>query len=67
LHGRSATYVLRSALDWKRPLKKATMTVVMDESLGQPQTTYVFTKRPGGRYLFESSPFSPERDLVVRW
>lgn len=67
LHGRSATYVLRSALDWKRPLRKATLTVVMDESLGQLQSKYVFTKSAGGRYLFEASPFSPQRDLVVRW
>jgi len=71
LAGRSATYVLRSTLDWGRPLRNATFEVFVDSSLGNPRFKLPFVRQDDvderRHFTYSASPFFPDRDLVVRW
>lgn len=68
---RSAKYLVTTARAWGRPLHRAWFQVIIDSTLGVPRFEMAFHEvgeRPGfRRYLFDASPFKPERDLVVNW
>jgi len=65
-------YLVRTALSWQRPLARARFEVVVPKTLDDPRFSYPFqlatSERRGDRlYVWESSPFIPEQDLVLRW
>lgn len=70
-HGKSATYLLRSALEWGQPLREAWFQIITDRALGTPMFDYQFHEvaqdESHRRFLYQASPFRPSRDLVVRW
>jgi hypothetical protein len=71
LMARSATYLITTAKAWGQPLEHGWFQVIADSSLGELQFEMPFKKMEEAygqrRYFYEARPFSPDRDLVVRW
>lgn len=68
---RIAKYLITTALAWKRPLDRGWFLVIADSSLARLHFNMPFHEETSfdgkHRFTFESSPFKPDRDLIVSW
>ena len=71
LTGRSATYLTTTAKEWGRPLHRASFQIVLDPAMGEPRFELPFREldRSAGQrlYVFEASPYRPDKDIVITW
>lgn len=73
LTGRQARYLVTTAREWGRPLRRGRVEVVFARALGEPRLSPPAFEEVGEeaavhrRFILDESPFEPEEDVVVSW